>query len=67
MDLILGTFADATIDSLDAEELDEFERLIEIDDRDLYKWITGEVATPETFDTALFRRIRAHSQDDLGC
>ena len=59
MDLIMGRFADSAIGELSEDELDEFERLIEVPDRDLFRWITGEAETPENYDTALFRRLRA--------
>jgi antitoxin CptB len=58
MDLILGRFADAHIDELSDAELDEYERLIESPDPDLLNWVTGASATPATYDTAIFRRIR---------
>ena len=64
MDLIMGRFADSTIGELSEDELDELERLIEVPDRDLFRWITGEDETPSNYDTALFRRLRAfHSHD----
>ncbi len=58
-DLIMGGFADAHIGMLTEAELDEFERLIEVLDRDLLSWITGEAEVPENYDTALFRRLKA--------
>src|SRR5215213_3655375 len=58
MDLIMGRFADAEISELSDEELGDFERLIEVTDRDLLGWITGEIDTPANFDTGLFRRLR---------
>lgn len=58
MDLIMGRFADAEITALSDEELAEFERLIDVTDRDLLGWITGEIPTPENFDTPLFRRLK---------
>ena len=58
MDLIMGRFADAEIGTLSAGDLDEFERLIEVPDRDLYRWITGEDEVPANYDTPLFRRLR---------
>ena len=64
MDLIMGRFADAAIDAMSNAELDEFEQLIEVPDRDLYRWITGEDETPSNYDTAVFRRIKAfHTHD----
>jgi antitoxin CptB len=41
-DLIMGRFADAEIGTLSEAELDLFELLIEVLDRDLLSWITGE-------------------------
>jgi antitoxin CptB len=58
MDLIMGRFADAAIGDLSDEDLTEFERLIEVQDRDLLGWITGEIATPENYHTDLFRRLK---------
>ncbi len=58
MDLIMGRFADATLDGLSEGELAEFERLIEVPDRDLLAWITGEEAVPPDYDSALFGKLR---------
>ncbi len=58
MDLIMGRFADAAIAGLSDSELDEFERLMEVPDRDVLAWITGECEAPANYDTALFRRLR---------
>lgn len=58
-DLIMGRFADAEIGGLSEAELDEFERLIEVLDRDLLSWITGEADVPENYDTEVFRRLKA--------
>ena len=59
MDLIMGRFADDAIAGFSDAELDEFERLIEVLDRDLLSWITGEAEVPENYDSALFRRLKA--------
>jgi antitoxin CptB len=58
-DLIMGRFADSALTDLTDTELSEFEQLIEVPDRDLLAWVTGEAAVPDGFDTALFRRLRA--------
>ena len=58
-DLIMGRFADAEIGGLSEAELDEFERLIEVLDRDLLSWITGEAEVPSNYDTPVFRRLKA--------
>ena len=59
MDLIIGRFADAQIDRLPDAALDDFERLMEAPDPDLFAWITGARPVPANYDTALFRRLRA--------
>jgi antitoxin CptB len=58
MDLIMGQYADAAIDRLTDAELAEFERLIEVPDRDLLAWVTGEERVPGNYDSALFRKLR---------
>lgn len=63
-DLIMGRFADAEIGTLSEPELDEFERLIEVLDRDLLSWITGEAEVPENYDSAVFRRLKAFHRHD---
>jgi len=58
MDLIMGRFAEACIEQLSEDELDQFERLMQVPDRDLYTWINGEQPVPAEYDIALFRRLR---------
>lgn len=57
MDLIFGQYADQHIAGMSDDVLDEFEILLEVLDRDLFKWITGEDKTPEQYDTPLFRAL----------
>jgi antitoxin CptB len=64
MDLIMGRFADALLDRLSENELTDFERLIEVPDRDVLAWITGEEAVPPDHDSALFRKLRAYHLRD---
>jgi antitoxin CptB len=58
MDLILGGFADARVAQLNEGELSEFERWIDVPDRDLLAWVTGEEVVPADFDSPLFRDLR---------
>jgi antitoxin CptB len=64
MDLIMGRFADEAIGGFSDAELDEFERLIEVLDRDLLSWVTGEAPVPENYDTELFRKLKAFHHHD---
>jgi antitoxin CptB len=66
MDLIMGRFADATVQQLTQEELAEFEQLMEVPDRELLAWITGEADVPQDYDTALFRRLREFNRSGEG-
>ena len=58
-DLILGPFAERHICELDPETLDEFERLLDVADQDLYGWIVGLKPAPANFETPLMERLRA--------
>jgi antitoxin CptB len=59
MDLILGRFADAQIGNLSESELDDYEFLLEAQDRDVFSWLTGEAEIPSLYDTPVLRKIRA--------
>jgi len=58
MDLIMGKFADKEIGALSTEELDDFELLIEVPDRDLFGWIVNGNEVPSNYDTPVFRKLR---------
>jgi antitoxin CptB len=58
MDLIMGRFADAHIETLSEAELDAFERLTDVPEPELYAWITGDEPVAPEHDTALFERLR---------
>jgi antitoxin CptB len=62
LDLVFGRFADASIESLDASELDSYERLLDLQDSDLMDWVLGVRAVPADIDTPLFRRILSFRQ-----
>jgi antitoxin CptB len=57
MDILLGRYADAHAETMNADTLATFEVMLEILDRDLFKWFTGEGAVPAEHDTPLFRSI----------
>lgn len=59
MDLIMGQFADAHIGDLSEAELDVYEALIEVPDRDLFSWLTEAAQTPANYDTPVWRRLKA--------
>ena len=58
MDLILGPYAVTHLPDMAEDELDLFEALLDENDQDLYRWVTGQEAPPAEF-TALMVRISA--------
>ncbi len=57
MDLIVGRFADAYIDKFDDGALEDFERLIEVPNADLYGWVVGDRSVPANHDTAVLHQL----------
>lgn len=59
IDLIMGGFADRRIEEMSEIALDEFERLLDAPDQDVYAWITGAAPAPPEFQTPTLDAIRA--------
>jgi len=57
-DIILGTFIDRYLETLDQAACLWFEALFHENDQDILDWITGKTATPKAFDTALMDKIK---------
>ena len=53
------TIRRAEIARLGSSELDDYERLLEAQDRDVFRWLTFEAETPSLYDTPVLRKIRA--------
>ncbi len=62
LDLLLGRFADAAVGGLTEAELDEFEALLEIDDRELLGWILGKAPVPDTAPKSIFVKVLAFAR-----
>jgi len=58
MDLIMGRFADAHLPTMNEDELDEFERLLDLPDPQVLAWVVGGEPAPREFMTPLFARLR---------
>jgi antitoxin CptB len=56
-DLLLGRFADAHIADLSDRDLDDYERLLDVPDHDLYAWVSGELNIPDVHRSDLLDRI----------
>ncbi len=64
MDLIMGRYVESVIADLGEADLAILETLIEIEDRDLFAWITEDRPVPPEHDTPVFRAMKAfHTHD----
>lgn len=66
MDLMLGPYADAKLESLLPSELDRFEQLLEEADTDLLKWLMGQEPTPADADADFLERLLAFRRENHG-
>ena len=58
-DILLGQFARAHIAEFGAAELDQYERLLETGDNDIFDWVAGRAPVPAEADTPVLRRLIA--------
>lgn len=63
MDLVLGKFSDDRLERLSESDLDIYEALLNENDQDLLRWITGLDPVPARF-AELFGRIEAHARGE---
>ena len=49
MDMILGPFSDRELAELDEGQIELYDALLSENDHDLYRWITGQAPTPDTY------------------
>jgi len=56
-DILLGQFARAHIAEFTAAELDQYERLLQAGDNDIYDWVSGQKPVPPEEDTPVVRRL----------
>ncbi|GIK47957.1 MAG: succinate dehydrogenase assembly factor 2 [Hyphomonadaceae bacterium] len=59
IDLILGAFADRRLAGLEEARVDEFERLLNAPDQEVFAWITEQAPAPAEYDTPTLALIRA--------
>ena len=59
MDLVVCRFVDAEVARLSESGLDDYDRLLEAQDRDVFSWLTSEAEIPSLYDTPVLRKIRA--------
>ena len=59
LDLLLGTFADASAAALSDEDVTSFEQLLGLPDWEVYAWITGQKPVPDNHKSALLDKLIA--------
>lgn len=66
-DLMIGAFVARHVAAFTESELDELERLLDLDDVDLADWLSGRRAAPAEHDSPMLARMRAEcSQPGAG-
>lgn len=60
MDLLLGSFADQHIESFHETQLEEFEKLLENPDPDLYDWVSGQKKVDGREESSVMTLLLAH-------
>merc|ERR1712146_491371 len=57
MDIMLGNWAFANLNQLEADELQQFHELLNMENPDLYKWLTGQTPVPDDVQNDLLRKL----------
>jgi len=58
-DLLLGRFADAHLADMNAEELADFEKVLDRIDPELMDWITGQAPVPANLRSSVLDKLLA--------
>ena len=65
MDIMLGNWAGANLQRLEKAELAQFAALLEMDNPDLYKWLTNQEDVPAHVDNDLLRQLCAELKETV--
>ncbi len=60
MDLLMGSFADAHLHNFTAEQLDQYDSILQHNDPDLYNWIAGVQPLPVECNGEVMRLLVRH-------
>ncbi|MCB1534060.1 MAG: succinate dehydrogenase assembly factor 2 [Rhodoblastus sp.] len=58
MDILIGGFVDARLDTLSEAEISDLERLMDVEDQKAFSWLCGTEEPEPGHDTPLFRQIK---------
>ena len=62
LDLVLGGFAKAHLQDLDAGQLDRYEALVEAENPEIYAWVMRREPPPPAHDTDVLRMIQGYAR-----
>ncbi|MBT3764720.1 MAG: succinate dehydrogenase assembly factor 2 [Rhodospirillaceae bacterium] len=57
-DVLFGSFANAHLETLSDELVDQLEALLDVNDNDLFNWAAGREPVPEKYDNEIFNLIQ---------
>eukprot|EP01134_Creolimax_fragrantissima_P004229 CFRG4229T1 len=63
-DLLLSTFARQYLDTMTADELHLYDKLLDENDWDLYYWITDKKPVPNEFNHEVFQKLKTYSKNE---
>ena len=59
MDILMGQFADAEIETMSEADLDEYERLLATPDWEVFAWLVGTKDVPQNYNSSVLDRLMA--------
>ncbi len=62
-DLILGRYADQTLERMSPADIADFDTLLDQLDADIYSWVIGSAPTPPAFDTPVMQALKTFRVD----
>ncbi len=60
MDIIVGGFAQSTLQHMSDVDLAHFEQILDTPDQDLLAWLTQQEAVPDASDSPLLQKLLAY-------
>lgn len=62
-DLILGRYADQTLETMSQTDVADFDTLLDQLDADIYSWVIGSAPTPPEFETPVMDALKRFRVD----